>query len=152
GSTSNGSFARSVWSRRRASIALRRAAVVSHAPGLSGTPTRFHASSADTYASCTHSSARSISHATRAVAASTYAHSRRCASATASATSASRFWNTTSPDRSCGWLFRSATDYSLEDHDRPNLDAPEGCRAELADLECLVKVLCLDEVEAAERL
>ena len=38
GSMSSGSFARSTRSRRLASIARRRAAVVSQAPGLRGTP------------------------------------------------------------------------------------------------------------------
>ena len=86
-STSSGSLSRRVCSRRSASIAFRRAVVVSQAPGFAGTPWRSHACRAETYASWTHSSARSMSRATRAVAASTNAHSRRCASATAAATS-----------------------------------------------------------------
>src|SRR5437867_6848298 len=40
---------------------LRRAVVMSHAPGLSGTPSRGQCSRAATSASCTHSSARSKS-------------------------------------------------------------------------------------------
>jgi hypothetical protein len=90
GSTSKGSLERSVCPRRSASSALRLAAVVSQAPGLAGTPSRFQASSAVTYAFWTHSSARSRSRATRTVAASTKAHSWRCASATARSTEAAR--------------------------------------------------------------
>ena len=71
GSRSRGSFARSVWSRRRTSSALRRAVVVSQAAGLRGMPSRRHAPSATPYASWTHSSATSRSRVTRAVAAST---------------------------------------------------------------------------------
>ena len=71
GSTSNGSLRRRVCSRRRTSRARRRAVVVSQAPGERGTPSRSQASSAAPYASCTHSSARSMLPATRTVAAST---------------------------------------------------------------------------------
>jgi len=46
GSMSSGSFARSTRSRRSASIARRRAAVVSQAAGLRGTPCRVQAASA----------------------------------------------------------------------------------------------------------
>jgi hypothetical protein len=48
GSISSGSLARSVLSLRIASSALRRAVVVSHAPGLAGTPERDQAASAET--------------------------------------------------------------------------------------------------------
>ncbi len=61
GSTSSGSRARSALSRRMASIARRLAAVVSQAAGLSGIPLVAQDRSAEAYASCTHSSARSRS-------------------------------------------------------------------------------------------
>ena len=48
GSTSSGSFRRRVTSRRTTSMARCRAAVVSQAPGLRGTPCRDQASSAET--------------------------------------------------------------------------------------------------------
>src|SRR5579863_10160883 len=73
GSASSGSLARSVASRRIASMARRLAVVVSQAAGLSGIPLLAQLRSAAAYASCTHSSARSRSRATRAVAASTRA-------------------------------------------------------------------------------
>ena len=71
GSSSSGSLVRSVLRRVSAFSATRRAAVVSHAPGRSGTPSRSHAPSAETYASWTASSAMSRSRVTRTVAAST---------------------------------------------------------------------------------
>lgn len=89
GSISRCSFDRRVLARRSASRALCLAAVVSQAPGLSGTPPRAQSTRAAAYASWTHSSARSRSRATRTVAASTAAHSRRCASSTARRTDAS---------------------------------------------------------------
>ena len=87
GVTSSGSARRSTACRRSASRARLRAIVVSHAPGRSGMPVRGQVTSAWAYASWVHSSARSRSRVRRAVAASTRAHSRRWASATAAATS-----------------------------------------------------------------
>ena len=71
GSTSSGSFDARVWRRCTRLSALRRATVVSQAPGRSGTPFRPQVRSAWTYASCTASSAVSMSRVTRTVAAST---------------------------------------------------------------------------------
>ncbi len=87
-STSSGRARRSTASRRSRSRARRRATVVSHAPGLAGMPDDGQSFRALAYASCTHSWATSRSRVTRTVAASTKAHSRRCASATAAATAA----------------------------------------------------------------
>ena len=70
-SSSSGSLASSVFARAMTFSARRRATVVSHAPGLAGTPSRGQCSSAWTYASCTASSATSRSRVTRTVAAST---------------------------------------------------------------------------------
>ena len=73
-------------SRRRRSIARRRAAVVIHAPGLAGSPSRRHAVTAASNASCTASSASWKSPACRIRVASTIARSSRNARATAAAT------------------------------------------------------------------
>ena len=89
GSTSSGSLEWNTCARRIASIARRFAAVVSQATGLAGTPSPGQTVRAIAYASCTHSSARSRSRATRTVAASTKAQPRRYASATAPLTSSS---------------------------------------------------------------
>jgi hypothetical protein len=64
-------------SRRRRSMARRRAAVVIHAPGLAGTPSRRHAVTAASNASCTASSASWKSPARRISVASTIARSSR---------------------------------------------------------------------------
>ena len=72
--------------RRRRSIARRRAAVVIHAPGLAGTPSRRHAVTAASNASCTASSASWKSPACRISVASTIARSSRNARATAAET------------------------------------------------------------------
>jgi hypothetical protein len=100
---SSGSLERNAVSRRIASIARRWARVVSQAPGLRGMPSSSQACSADAYASCTHSSARSRSRATRIVAASTRAHSRRCVSAIAASTAAASVTPSLAPrfGRSC---------------------------------------------------
>ena len=71
GSSRSGSFVSRVRARRMMFRARRRATVVSHAPGRSGTPSRAQVRSAWTYASCTASSAVSRSRVTRTVAAST---------------------------------------------------------------------------------
>ena len=73
-------------SRRRRSIARRRAAVVIHAPGLAGTPSRRHAVTAASNASCTASSASWKSPACRIRVARTIARSSRNARATAAET------------------------------------------------------------------
>src|SRR2546421_7157109 len=118
------------------SSARRRATVVSHAPGLAGRPAPPQAISAWANASWTHSSARSRSRVTRTVAASTKAHSRRCASATAAATSAEG---------------GAVVIGSGEDHHGTDLDAAERRGHVLGDRDRLVQVLGLDEVVAAER-
>ncbi len=73
--------------RRRRSRARLRAVVVSHAPGLRGTPSRPHVSSASVKASCAHSSARSQSPTPRINVATTRPHSEWNADATAASTS-----------------------------------------------------------------
>ena len=67
-------------SRRSRSTALRRAVRVSQAPGLGGGPSRRHAATAETRASCTASSATSKSPVRRCRAATTGPASRRTAS------------------------------------------------------------------------
>jgi hypothetical protein len=71
GATSRGNLVSSVSRRRMALRAVRRATVVSQAPGRSGTPSRAQVRNACTYASCTASSAASMSRVRRTVAAST---------------------------------------------------------------------------------
>ena len=71
--------------------------MVSQAAGLPGMPSLTQASKAAAYASCTHSPARSRSRATRTVAASTRAHSRRCASAIAASTAATSVTSSSAP-------------------------------------------------------
>ena len=80
--------ARSVTDRslRRRSIARRRAAVVIHAPGLAGTPSRRHTVTAASNASCTASSASWKFPACRIRVASTIARSSRNARAIAAET------------------------------------------------------------------
>ena len=78
---------RRVCARRSRSSARLRAVVVSQAPGLRGTPSRGHRSSARANASCAHSSARSQSPVVRMRVATTRPHSSRNARATASSTS-----------------------------------------------------------------
>ena len=72
--------------RRRRSIARRRAAVVIHAPGLAGTPSRRQTVTAASNASCTASSASWKSPTCRISVASTIARSSRNAPATAAET------------------------------------------------------------------
>ena len=73
-----------VASRRNRSTALLRATVVSQAPGLSGMPSRGHASAAARAASCSASSARSMSSVSRMRVASTRPPSTRISSASGS--------------------------------------------------------------------
>ena len=112
------------------SIARLRAAVVSHAPGLRGTPSRRHVSRASAKASCAHSSATSQSPVTRMSVATTRPHSSRKAAATAASTSA-----LTSP--------RSAAPRSSRTR------APGILRR---DLDRLVEVLAVDDEVAADLL
>src|ERR1700722_8640837 len=142
---SNGNLARKVRSRRSPSSARRRAAVVSQAPGLRGTPCLDHASSAATYASCTHSSATSRSRVTRAVAASTNAHSRRCACATAA-----RIAVRSHAADSAGSVMSSQSHHVRGVHDRANLNAAEPRRAQFGDFDRVVEIAGLDQVETAE--
>src|SRR5580692_5489398 len=86
-----------------------------------------------------------MSRATRAVAASTKAHSRRCASATAALTSRSAA-SGPSP------VTQRSPCRAGHVHDRPHLDAAERRRAELCDLEGVIEIAGLDQVVAAERL
>src|SRR5580704_15206913 len=86
-----------------------------------------------------------MSRATRAVAASTKAHSRRCASATAALTSRSAA-SGPSP------VTQRSPCRAGHVHDRPHLDAAERRRAELGDLEGVIEIAGLDQVVAAERL
>src|SRR6266702_4083644 len=129
--------------RSRRVSARRRAAVVSQAPGFSGTPRSDQVASAATKASCTHSSAMSRSPAMRTVAASTNAHSRRCASARTWLTSVTA-WRSPRLLRLCPRLGRV--------HHRPDLDPAGGSRALLGERDGPVQVGGLDDVEAAQGL
>src|SRR5215467_12168336 len=106
-----------------------------------------------------------MSPATRAVAASTKAHSRRCASATAAKESSPGAaplpgWAPLSagPPACPGSGFTPAALIPVrclplrEDHERPDLNAAEPRRAELGDVERVVQVARLDQVVAAQRL
>src|ERR1700681_1817119 len=77
------SFSRYLLSRRRMSMARRRAVVINHAPGLSGMPCSGHFSNATTRLSWTTSSARSKSPSTRTSAAVSRPASSRNTAATA---------------------------------------------------------------------
>src|SRR6266545_628281 len=140
--TSSGSLARSVRSRRSVSRARCRAAVVSQAAGFSGTPRSDQVAMAAANASCTHSSATSRFPATRTVAASTKAHSRRCASARTRLTSVTA-WRP--PRLRLGPRLGRV-------HHRPDLDPARGRRALLREGDGLVQVGGLDDVEAAQGL
>src|SRR5580693_3646925 len=72
--------------RRRTSMARLRAAVVSHAPGRPGIPSRGQRCRASANASCAHSSARSQSPVVLISVATTLPHSSRNAEATAAST------------------------------------------------------------------
>src|SRR5262249_26283164 len=106
-----------------------------------------------------------MSPATRAVAASTKAHSRRCASATAAAEHspgpAPRPGAATAPAGPPAGPRSGFTPAALmpvrclplrEDHDRPDLDAAEARGAELGDVERVVQVARIDQVVAAQGL
>src|SRR5256885_3720279 len=84
GSSSSAIFSSYRFARRSRSMPLRLAVVMSHAPGLAGTPSRGQCSSAATSASCTHSSARSKSPRLRTRAAVSRPASSRKTAATAS--------------------------------------------------------------------
>src|SRR5580692_10826724 len=86
-----------------------------------------------------------MSRATRAVAASTKAHSRRCASATAALTS----WSAASGPSP---VTQRSPCRAGHVHDRPHLDAAERRRAELCDLEGVIEIAGLDQGVAAEHL
>src|ERR1700681_3927086 len=81
--SSTASFSRYLLSRRKMSMARRRAVVISHAPGLSGMPCSGHFSSAATRLSWTTSSARSKSPRARTSAPVSRPASSRKTSATA---------------------------------------------------------------------
>src|SRR5579862_2047184 len=105
-----------------------------------------------------------MSLATRAVAASTKAHSRRCASATAARGSAgcgSAAWSGAPASSMAASLPVRSGDPVLSGnsalrraaggvHDRADLDAPVRRRAELADGQRVVQVPGFDQVEPAE--
>src|SRR5690348_10367697 len=100
-----------------------------------------------------------MSPATRAVAASTKAHSRRCASATAAADSSPgpaplSAWPPSGPGSGFtpAALMPARCLPLREDHDRPDLDAAEPRRAQLGDVERVVQVARIDQVVAAQRL
>ena len=95
-----------LFSRRIRSMALRLAVVVSHAPGLGGTPSAGHRSTAIANASAADSSAMSRSPKRRVREATTRAHSSRCVRVMASWTSV---WltGTDAPRPSGGPLRRS---------------------------------------------
>src|SRR5512132_559734 len=106
---------------------LRRAVVMSHAPGFAGRPSRGQCSSAATSASCTHSSARSKSPRLRTKAAVSLPASSRKTEATAS------------------WVIVVA----LMLHDRTDLDV---AGERLRDADRLVEVRHLDHRESSDML
>src|SRR6266571_8749913 len=120
------------WSRRSRSMARRRAAVISHAPGLSGMPCAGHFSSAATRLSWTTSSAMSKLPMRRTIApVSLAASSRNTAVSAASVT-----------------FLVSVRPSSF--HSRPDLDrAGAPC---LGHLERLVEILHLHDGESADDL
>src|SRR5712692_9433071 len=146
--SSNTSFSRYLLSRRRMSIARRRAVVISHAPGLSGIPCSGHVSSAATRLSWTTSSARSKSPRARTSAAVSRPASSRKTAATAASAAV----------RACSAVLRAVRDPSgfrlldlsrVVDHG-PHLDRAR--RPGLGHGERLVEILDLDDREASDDL
>src|SRR6266508_160782 len=136
---SAGCRAASPRSRRSRSMALLRAVVVIHAPGLSVTPMAGQRSTATTNASWTASAARSTSPRSRMRVATACPNSSR---KTCSTTSRVASATLTPPDRSGGEL-----------HDRAHLDRAVERPGDLGGgLDRLVEVLAVDDVEAAELL
>src|SRR5579872_542325 len=148
------SLAAPVADLRRRSMARLRAAVVSQAPGLRGTPSRGQCCTASAKASCAHSSARSQSPVTRMRVATTRPHSSAKASATAVST------ELTATQASTGLAAPVASGLaapvaSAGSHlpDRPHLDRAEASPRDLrGDLDGLVEVLAVDQEEAAHLL
>src|ERR671937_579731 len=127
-------------SRRRRSMAWRRAVVVIQPPGLGGTPSPGHLPRATVNASCTASSARSMSPKTPIRAASDRPDSSRKIRPTSAASSLAA----ASP---------SPTPSGLEARERPDLDRHlDGLGDPRRPGECGIEVLGLDDVEAAEML
>src|SRR6266702_3993593 len=123
-------------SRRRRSMARLRAVVVIQPPGLGGRPSPGHLLNATANASCTASSARSISPKTLIRAATDRPDS-------------SRKIRPTSAASSVGALSRTLS--SLEDPERTDLDrVPDGRGRLRRPGERSIEVLGLDDVEAAE--
>src|SRR5712691_194461 len=131
--SSSASFSRYRVSRRRMSMARRRAVVINHAPGLSGMPCSGHFSSAATRLSWTTSSARAKSPSTRISA----AVSRPASSLKTAATAASVVACVSSAFR-------------VVDHGPDLDDAAAGpC---LGHAECFIEILHFDDREAADDL
>src|SRR5712692_7312922 len=123
-------------SRRRRSMARLRAVVVIQPPGLGGRPSPGHLLKATANASCTASSARSMSPKTRIRAATDRPDS-------------SRKIRPTSAESSLGAVSRTPS--SLEDAERTDLDrVPDGRGSLRRPSESSIEVLGLDDVEAAE--
>src|SRR5260370_27211339 len=146
--SSSTSFSRYLLSRRRMSMARRRAVVINHAPGLSGIPCSGPVSSAATRLSWTTSSARSKSPRVRTSAAVSRPASSRKTAATA----------TSAALRVCSAVlgivrepasFRFLALSRLVDH-RPHFHCPP--RPGLGHGEGLVEILDLDDREAADDL
>src|SRR5712691_1147289 len=146
--SSSASFSRYRVSRRRMSMARRRAVVINHAPGLSGMPCSGHFSNAATRLSWTTSSARSKSPIARTSAAVSRPASSRKTATTAASVAV----------RVCSAVLGSVREPSgfrlfnfsrVVDH-RPHLDrAGRPC---LSDSKRLVEILDLDNREASDDL
>src|ERR1700674_319768 len=149
--SSSASFSRYRLSRRKMSMARRRAVVISHAPGLSGMPCSGHFSSAATRLSWTTSSARSKSPRARTSA----AVSRPASSRNTAATAASAALRLPSAVRR-GLRHPRARFFDLcrmVDHG-PHLDDPALSAAwpYLGHGKRLVQVFHLDDRESADNL
>src|SRR5216683_2455173 len=131
--SSSASLSRYLLSRRRMSIARRRAVVISHAPGLSGMPCSGHFSSAASRLSWTTSSARSKSPSARISAAVS-----RPASSLKTATTAASV------------VACVASAFRVVDQGPDLDDSAAGPR--LGHAECFVEILHFDDREPADDL
>src|SRR4051812_26282434 len=136
------------FSRRRRSIARRRAVSAIQAAGLGGTPSRGQRSSATTKASWTASSARSRSPNARARAATAWPDSRRNRRSIAAPGALSRL-----PRAALGGDVGLLGAHRLVVHDRPHLDRSVlRARDAGGPADRLVEVPAVEQVVAAELL
>src|SRR5487761_52491 len=145
------SFSRYLLSRRRMSMARRRAVVIYHAPGLSGMPCSGHFSTATTRLSWTTSSARSKSPSTRTSAAvSRPASSRKTAATAASAA----VYVPSAVRRGLRHPCARLPDLRGVVHHGPHLNDPvlSASRPKLGHGQRLVEVFHLDDRESANDL